>query len=185
MKNLTTLSLTLLISVLVFAQDKYLTKIGTINLEASVPSFEEVKATNEATTFILNTANGEFAALVFVKAFRFKNALMEEHFNENYAESDTYPKANFKGKLIDFDLNKLSDNQETLNYTGTLEFHGKIKTLEKLPITISKNDTDQIILTGTFEVSVDDFDIDIPKVVSNKLSKTVVVTFNFNLSKKQ
>ncbi|MBT8273073.1 MAG: YceI family protein, partial [Bacteroidia bacterium] len=66
-----------------FAQQKYLTKAGTLSFEASVPSFEEVAAKNEAVTAILNTENGEFAALALVKGFRFKNALMEEHFNEN------------------------------------------------------------------------------------------------------
>ena len=88
-----------LVSVNCLAQSKYLTKTGTVNFEASVPSFEEVKASNNSVTAILNTENGEFAALALVKGFRFKNALMEEHFNENYAESDKYPKAVFRGKI--------------------------------------------------------------------------------------
>ena len=71
-----------------FSQEKYLTKSGVLNFEASVEYFEEIKATNTNVTAILNTSNGQFAALALVKGFRFKNALMEEHFNENYAESD-------------------------------------------------------------------------------------------------
>lgn len=184
MKTLLTLIITCFISTISLSQDKYLTKTGTITFEASVPSFEEVKAKNEATTVILNTTNGEFAALVFVKAFRFKNALMEEHFNENYAESDIYPKANFKGKFTDFDFNTIDTTKKEMIYSGTLEFHGKTKKLEKLPLSISKNEDGSIVLSGLFKVNVEDFDIEIPKVVSNKLSKKVDVSFNFVLKKK-
>ena len=80
------------ISFIGFSQEKYLTKTGLLNFEASVPSFEEIKATNTNVTAIFNAANGQFATLALVKGFRFKNALMEEHFNESYAESDSYPK---------------------------------------------------------------------------------------------
>ena len=78
-----------LISFFAFSQEKYLTKTGTLVFEASVPSFEEIKATNTNVTAIFNASNGEFATLALVKGFRFKNALMEEHFNESYAESDS------------------------------------------------------------------------------------------------
>ncbi|WGD34952.1 YceI family protein [Olleya sp. YS] len=184
MKIVLTFIMACFLSISSIAQDKYLTKTGEITFEASVPSFEEVKAKNQATTVILNTENGEFAALVFVKAFRFKNALMEEHFNENYAESDTYPKANFKGKISGFDFETLDNTNKEMLYSGTLEFHGKTKTLKDLPISVSKNEEGQIVLSGTFSVNVDDFNIEIPKVVSNKLSKTVDVAFNFILKKK-
>ena len=76
-----------------FSQGKFLTKSGAITFEASVPSFEEVKATNDKVTAIINTETSDIAALALVKGFRFKVALMEEHFNENYAESDKFPKA--------------------------------------------------------------------------------------------
>ena len=56
-------------------------KLVRIIFEASVPSFEEVKATNLNVSAVLNTNTGEFAALALVKGFRFKVALMEEHFN--------------------------------------------------------------------------------------------------------
>ena len=65
------------ISFIGFSQEKYLTKTGLLNFEASVPSFEEIKATNTNVTAIFNAANGQFATLALVKGFRFKNALME------------------------------------------------------------------------------------------------------------
>ncbi|WP_142783563.1 YceI family protein [Changchengzhania lutea] len=158
-----------------FAQNKYLTRTGTVGFEASVASFEEVKATNSSATAIINSENNEFAALVLVKGFRFKNALMEEHFNENYAESDKYPKATFKGKIIG----------ESNNYQidGTLSFHGKSKQIHAIPIRcLVKNEI--IKISGDFDVNVSDFDIKIPKIVQDKVSESVHVSFAFDLKKK-
>ena len=167
------------LSASVFAQTKYLTKTGTVDFEASVPSFEEVKASNSSVTAILNSENGEFAALVLVKGFRFKNALMEEHFNENYAESDKYPKATFKGKIVGFDVSKLNGTS-THKITGELTFHGKTMKIENVEVTISKAN-DMIQLNGGFVTQASDFDIKIPKIVSNKIAETVNVDFDFSL----
>lgn len=171
------------ISFSVFSQGKYLTKTGTVNFEASVPAFEEVKASNNSVTAILNTENGEFAALVLVKGFRFKNALMEEHFNENYAESDSYPKATFKGKLEDFIINKLDKKLQSLHINGALTFHGKTKELEAIPVNITM-DNGTILISGEFIAYASDFDIKIPNVVRNKISEKIKVSFAFPLNKK-
>ncbi|MFD2727307.1 YceI family protein [Hyunsoonleella rubra] len=171
-----------LISVNVFAQSKYFTKTGTVEFEASVPSFEEVKAKNTTVTAILNTDNGEFASLVLVKGFRFKNALMEEHFNENYAESDEYPKATFKGKINDFSIEKLRDAAE-FKIDGELTFHGVTKKFNGILINLL-NKEDTIILEGNFVALASDFDIKIPKIVSNKIAEDIEVSFTFNMKKK-
>ena len=173
----------ILFSLPIFSQTKYLTKTGMVNFEASVPSFEEVAANNNSTTAILNVENGEFAALVLVKGFRFKNALMEEHFNENYAESDKYPKATFEGKIKDLSFIDLKTTTP-LKMTGELFFHGKRKKLEDIPISISIGDNDTINMIGSFKVMASDFGIKIPKIVQNKVSETVKISFNFNLKAK-
>ena len=173
----------LFISATTFAQSKYLTKTGTLAFEASVPSFEEVAAKNESVTAILNTENGEFAALALVKAFRFKNALMEEHFNENYAESDTHPKSIFKGKIKNFNFNVLGELDSSLTIDGSLTFHGITKDIKDIPLTLKLVDN-KIVLSGSFKVMVSDFEIEIPKIVANKLSDEVSVVFNFELMKK-
>ncbi|WP_179021579.1 YceI family protein [Winogradskyella forsetii] len=173
----------LLTGTIATSQNRYLTKTGELSFEASVPSFEEVAAKNESVTAILNTENGEFAALALVKAFRFKNALMEEHFNENYAESDTYPKALFKGDINGFELSNLSKTESKMTIDGSLTFHGVTKTQNSIPI-ILKMEDDHIMISGSFKVMVSDFEIEIPKVVKNKLSEEVAVVFNFKLKKK-
>ncbi|MFP4844715.1 YceI family protein [Winogradskyella sp. PE311] len=182
MKRITFLGL-LLINISVFAQGKYLTKTGLLTFEASVPSFEEVAAKNKSVTAILNTENGDFAALALVKAFRFKNALMEEHFNENYAESDSYPKATFRGKLEDFSLKTITKIDKLFTIDGTLSFHGVTKKINTINLTINKVE-DQIFISGNFKVLVSDFNIEIPKIVANKLSDEVSINFSFELVKK-
>ncbi len=175
--------LLLLVSSISIGQNKYLTKNGIIDFEASVPSFEEVKANNNTVTAILNTENGEFAALALIKGFRFKNALMEEHFNENYAESDKFPKATFKGKLIKFSIDKLNEEAIVFSTTGELNFHGAKKMFTNIKANVAL-ENDKIIISGEFSAKASDFDIDIPKIVSKKIAEDVDVSFKFELKKK-
>lgn len=165
-----------------FCQTKYITKTGTVSFEASVPSFEEVSANTNTVTSILNIENGEFATLILVKGFRFKNALMEEHFNENYAESDKYPKATFKGIIKDFSSNVISSQKE-FQLIGELYFHGKTKKMEDIQVTIIR-DSDAIKMSGNFEVKSSDFDIKIPQIVKNKISEEIKIFFQFKLQSK-
>ena len=173
------LSLLIVISLSSFAQTKMFTKSGKISFEASVPAFEEVKAKNESVTCVLNPVSGEIASLVLIKGFRFKVALMEEHFNENYMESDSYPKATFKGKIDNFDVSKLTTTAKEYSIKGKMEMHGKSK-----DITINANikkTSDGIEIDTDFSLNTDDFDIEIPSVVSKKLSKKVAVKLNATL----
>lgn len=170
----------LLYSFLSHSQAKLITKTGKVTFEASVPAFEEVKAKNENVTCIINTQTGEIASLVLMKSFGFKVALMEEHFNESYIESDKYPKGTFKGKIENFDISKLTPAAKDFTITGKLELHGKSKQIS-IPAKIKKT-ASGIELISNFEVTTDDFNIEIPSVVSKKLSKKVNVNLNFQLN---
>ena len=158
---------------------KFVTKSGSLKFEASVDSFEEVEAENKNSSAILETSTGEFAVLTLMKGFRFKVALMEEHFNENYAESDKFPKAIFKGKIENFNVSELSSVPKTFKISGDLTIHGKVK---KITITakISKSEN-KISIQGSFDVEPEDFDIAIPKLVSKKIAEKVRITFNLPL----
>ncbi len=173
------LTFVLITSSVIFAQDKIITKTGEITFEASVPAFEEVKAKNDGVTCVINTTNGEIASLALVKGFRFKVALMEEHFNENYIESDKYPKATFKGKIEGFDFSKLTATAKEYTIKGKLELHGKSKDIT-IKASISKS-SQGVELKSSFNVNADDFDIAIPSVVSKKVSKKVNVTLDYLL----
>ncbi|WP_394746686.1 YceI family protein [Spongiimicrobium salis] len=164
------------------AQSKYIDKKGNLTFEASEELFEPVKATNESVTVILNTATGEIAALGLMKSFRFKNSLMEEHFNENYIESEVYPKATFKGKLLNFNFSDLKENKVEAIVDGKIELRGKAKQINT-PLSLSKVDG-AIMISGSFIVGPEDFDIEIPSVVKNKIAKEIIVSLDFKLSQK-
>lgn len=161
-------------------QEKFATKTGEINFEASVPSFEEVKAENSNVSAVLEISTGNFAALALIKGFRFKVALMEEHFNENYIESSKYPKATFKGKIEDIDFSEFSGEQKFV-IKGTFNLHGTDKYME-VPATISKKG-EEMVVSAQFLLKPEEFNIKIPSIVSKKIADEVNVSAVFKLQK--
>lgn len=162
---------------------KYFTKTGETDFKASVEAFEPVEAKSNSTTAILNVGSGDLAALLFIKSFHFKVALMEEHFNENYMDSDKYPKATFKGKLKDFSMSDVSSTAKEYQLSGTLTVRGKAKEIATTAM-VSK-DGGKIIIKSVFAVKPQDFDIDIPSIVRNKIAKEINVTLNYELVEKK
>ena len=152
---------------------------GHVGFEASEALFEPVEAKNESVTAVLDIASNEIASLALMKGFRFQNSLMEEHFNENYMESETYPKATFKGQLLDFDIAKVTQTPQQVRVDGTLELHGKEKAVDTY-LNVGK-EGDAIVISGSFSVTPDDFDISIPSIVKNKIAKEVNVSLEFKL----
>jgi len=171
----------LLCGISILAQDKYYTKSGEIIFESSVPTFEEVKAKNDKVTAILKD-NGEIAALALVKGFRFKIALMEEHFNENYIESEKYSKASFSGNISNFSIANLTTQNNSYQVKGKLNLHGVTK---EILVTAEINKANEkIIFNSNFEVTPEDFNIEIPSIVRNKIAQKVAVSLRFEMQKK-
>ena len=173
----------LLAVTIVFGQSKYMTKSGSMSFEASQPSFEPIEATHSAVSALLNADTGELAVLALVRGFRFPLALMEEHFNENYIESHQYPKTSFKGSILNFDSNALSNQPRTVQLTGELSMHGVTK-LISVSATITKSD-EQITLTSSFSVKTSDFGIKIPSLVRKQIDENVQVEVSLPLQRKQ
>ncbi|KQB36883.1 YceI-like protein [Flavobacterium daejeonense] len=175
MKKIILISI-LLLANLTFAQEKMICKTATVVFEASVPSFEEVKAANNTVTLVVNPKTGEIASLALMKGFRFKVALMEEHFNENYIESDRYPKAIFRGNIENFDLQNLTSIPKDYRVSGKLELHGKTQAIQAV-LKISQSNSG-IKIASNFSVKASDFAIDIPAIVKNKVSNAVHIQLN-------
>ena len=173
----------LLAVTIAFGQSKYMTKSGSMSFEASQPSFEPIEATHSAVSALLNADTGELAVLALVRGFRFPLALMEEHFNENYIESHQYPKTSFKGSILNFDSNTLSNQPRTVQLTGELSMHGVTK-LISVSATITKSD-EQITLTSSFSVKTSDFGIKIPSLVRKQIDENVQVEVSLPLQRKQ
>jgi hypothetical protein len=163
------------------AQEKYTTKSGSLTFESSVASFEEVKATNNKVSALLKD-NGTIAALALMKGFRFKIALMEEHFNENFIESNSYPTAKFLGKINDFSINDLSQKNKKFLIEGELTVREITK---KIRVTAHiKMIDNRIYIHADFKVNPTNFDIKIPAVIRKKIAKEVTVFIDFEFKKK-
>lgn len=180
MKNILLLFLTFF-AIVAVGQNKLKTKSGTIIFEASVPAFEEVKAKNEQVSCVFKPQTGEIAALALMKGFRFKIALMEEHFNENYAESDKFNKATFRGKVEGFNLTSLTETPQDFVLSGKLDFHGKTNDI-KTTATVRKV-ADGIEIITNFSVLASDYDVKIPSLVKNKLTNKVNLKCEFTVKK--
>lgn len=180
MKKLTLLSVFLLFAGYASAQ-KYSSKTGKLTFEASVPLFEDIYAQDDANLVILNADTGEMASVSVVKNFHFKTKLMEEHFNESYAESAKFPKTTFKGKIVGFDKSKLTASPQKYTVQGTLNFHGVDKAIASAASIYAKDG--KIYMQGSFVVKPADYKVTIPKVVAKKVAESVNVEYNYILIK--
>ena len=158
-----------------YGQDKLVTKTAQINFESLyLKSFQDVKAVNRNVTCVINTKTGEIAFLALIRGFEFETALMEEHFNENYMESNIFPKAIFRGKIENFDAKLITQNAKDYKIIGALTLHGiekKITVIAK----ISKNLTNDLVILSQFMVATDDYKIAVPNIVKNKISSKIKV----------
>lgn len=166
-----TLLLLLFVSITNLAQERLITTSGIIHFEASIPFFEEVKATNDKTICILELKSSKLTCVAIIKNFNFKRTLMQTHFNENYLESHKFPKAVFKGKIEKFDLKNIDSEGKDYTIKGKLEIHGVTKFIA-VQAKIKKA-AEGIELISEFALNTDDFKIEIPFIVRSKISKTV------------
>ena len=113
------------------AQNKlYSSNKSDVSFFSKTP-LQDIDAKNTRANSIINLSNRELVVRIPVSSFQFKNKLMQEHFNENYLESEKFPYATFKGKIIGFDAKKLSTSKVAFDIEGDLTIHGvtkKVKT---------------------------------------------------------
>lgn len=159
---------------------KFITRSGATTFKASVATFEPIEAINNSSSAII-TSKGNVAALLLIKGFHFKVALMQEHFNENYMDSDDFPKATFKGMLKDFSLEKLKAIQQ-FSLEGILTIKGKTKDIKTEAIVLKQNG--KLIFKSVFSVIPEEFGIKIPNIVRNKIAKEIQITIDYELVKK-
>lgn len=173
MKNLLCFAFGILFYTLAISQKIY-TKNGSIAF-FSKSRLENIEAKNNQVMSVLNTQTGELQFSVIIKAFHFEKALMEEHFNENYMESNKYPKATFKGTVADISvLNFTNDGSYNVTVSGDLTIHGVTNKI-KAPGTITiRNGVPSA--TSKFTIKLTDYQITIPKVVKDNISEKIDVT---------
>jgi YceI-like domain len=163
----------LLSTQLAFGQ-KYFSKTGKISFKSEA-SMEKIEAQNASASTALDINSGNLEWAVLIQGFKFEKALMQEHFNENYMESATYPKAKFKGKIDNItDVNFLKDGIYNVTATGQLEMHGITKPVTTKGVITVRGGV--ISAKSNFSVLLADYGITIPKLVADNISKTVDIT---------
>lgn len=167
-------ALLFLLATAVQAQDKYLCKHGHIRFFSHTP-MEDIEAHNTEAASVINTATGEVVYQVLIKSFTFKRALMEEHFNENYMESDMYPKSDFKGRIVNLkDVNFAKPGVYKAVIEGDLTIHNKKNHITQNG-TIEVKDG-KLLAKAKFSIVPQDYGIEIPATVRDKFAKAMDVT---------
>lgn len=129
----------------------------------SPTSMEDISAINKQTKPLLNIATGDLQIKIVMNAFDFPKPLMKEHFNENYAESEKFPNAFFKGKINET-IDWTKDGEYKVTATGKLTIHGveKDRTIEGVATVKGQ----EITLSSKFKITFADHDIKIPFLYS-------------------
>lgn len=169
------LPLALLLSQFGFGQAIYTTESSEISFFSSTP-MEDIEAVNAASTSLLNVAKSDIVFRVPIAGFQFEKPLMQEHFNENYMDTEKYPYATFKGKLSDsLDLSK--DTMYNITATGMMNIHG-VDRAETYKGVIEAKDG-KATLKCEFKVTLKDHKIKVPKVVFANIAEEIDVKVFF------
>lgn len=161
-----------------FSQGKFFTRTGQISF-TSKGVLETIKAQNKTVTCVLDAQTGQLQFSVIMRGFEFRKALMQEHFNENYVESDKYPNAEFKGQISSPlpDLSK--EGSYPVKVKGKMTIHGitqELSTDGKLTVQQGGVKAD-----AAFNILLSDYKIRIPSIVKNNLSNTVNIAVDCHL----
>jgi polyisoprenoid-binding protein YceI len=136
---------------------------------------ENIDATSNTSSSAINFQNNQVYIKISIRDFSFKNKLMEEHFNENYLESEKYPVATFVGHLTN-PVNVKDLTSSKVNIDGELTIHGVAKAYS-LSATLSKTD-EKITAASSFNVKLEDHKIKIPKLLFEKIAETIEVSYS-------
>jgi polyisoprenoid-binding protein YceI len=153
---------------------KYITRDGYIGFYSHTP-VEDIKADNNQVASVLDVSTGDLVFQVLIKSFKFEKALMEEHFNENYLESEKFPKSTFSGKITNINAVDFSKpGTYNVEVEGDLTIHGVSKKITaKGSIEVGPSG---VTANSNFTLIPEEFNISIPGVVRNNIAKTLDVT---------
>jgi polyisoprenoid-binding protein YceI len=161
---------------------RFMSRTGRVTFYSSTP-LENIEAINNEAACVIDGATGEVAFIVPIRSFKFEKELMQEHFNENYMESDKYPKSEFKGRITDLQgANFGKDGSYKVHVAGKLTMHGVTRDIST-PGTITVKGGAATTFTK-FMVQPADYGIKIPKLVAGKIAEAIEVTVNATMARK-
>ena len=160
-------------------EDKqYFTKTGTISFFSSTP-VEDIEAINQQVTSAFENGHGKIQFSVMITAFEFEKKLMQEHFNENYMESDKFPKATFNGvidNIASIEVNK--NGTYKANVSGDLTIKDKTNAVKTMGTFVVNGES--INAKAEFKIKLADYNIKVPGVVRDKISEDILIKVDMN-----
>ena len=171
MKIVPTLLIMLIFSISANAQKILISNKAAISFFSST-IMEDIEGKSNQASSALNAETGEIIFKVPNTSFQFKKKLMQEHFNENYMESDKFPHSEFKGKL-DRPIDLQTNGSYKVNVTGKLTVHGVTKDYRSVADIMVNNGT--ATANSVFKVRVADHNIKIPTLVFKNIAEIVEV----------
>ncbi len=178
MKKLISLFTLAVLTISSFAQNRYITRTGHISFFSKAP-LENIEAHNYQVAAVLDAETGDLVYKVNIRSFEFEKALMQEHFNENYMNSDKFPNATFEGKITNVkNINFSKDGLYDVSVQGKLTIHGVTKDMATNgKIEIKEN---KVKTHSKFFIELADFNIknDKKRQISDKIEITVEVEMN-------
>ncbi len=156
----------------------FTTRTGFIGFYSKTP-LEDIKAENNQVYAAIDATKKNIAFTLLMKGFIFTKELMQEHFNENYIESDKYPKSNFVGSFTE-DFTPEKDGTYHIMVKGNLTLHNVTKAIE-VPATLEVK-AGKVSGKAEFKLKPEDFNISIPSIVREKITNEMTVRVNIDCS---
>lgn len=136
---------------------------------------ENISAVNANVSSLINTATDSIFFKIKNTGFAFKNALMQDHFNENYMESSKYPFSTFKGKISQ-QIDYTKDGSYKISASGKMYIHGVERPVTANGLITVK--AGQVSVSSDFTVKTADYKIDVPKLVFQKIAQEIKVSLS-------
>ncbi len=153
---------------------KYFTKSAHVAFYSDTP-IEKIEAHNTTSNCVFDLATGRIEFSTLIKGFQFEKALMQEHFNENYMESNAFPKATFKGQIENYrKIDPTKNGKHVVLVSGDMNMHGVSKKVSAQAVIEVKDGTIQS--SSTFQIAVADYKVAIPSLVKDQIAKSIKVT---------
>jgi len=168
-----------LFSFVVNAQGKFYTKSGKISF-FSTTSVENISAVNKAVVCLLDSKTGDLQFAALMKGFEFRKAKMQEDFNGSYIESGKFPKSEFKGQITNNStVNYTTNGTYKVNVKGKLTIHGVTKDVETSGTIMVKDG--KLLVNSVFNILIADYNITVPKMYLDNISKSIKITVDCTL----
>jgi len=155
------------------AQDIQICKDVYVKIYSEAP-LENIEAVSEKGVSAINPAENTLYFEVPMRSLDFEKDLMEEHFNENYMESEKYPTAKYNGTFSS-DVDWATAGEYEVTVEGTFEVHGvEQQRTDAGKIVIDEDGN--ITANALFKVACADHKIKIPKLVIKNIAEEIEIT---------